>query len=288
MRNFVSPLIMEIGRNQAISACKNRTSNSLCRAIADVYNACIPTFLVYSLSASFTKINCFICDYCPMTIFNAQKIIFDLDGTLVDTAADLHAATNFVLQSLGRETVSLSQVRHMTGYGAVKLIELGLEATGGTDGLNMESLRKRFLMYYSDNICVHSYVFPDGKNMLRALVADGFQLAVCTNKPIGLALPLLEKLGIDGHFSVITGGDSFPYKKPDPRHILETAQQLAGRGGAVMIGDASPDILGAKAAGIPVIAVDFGYADTPLAELGPDYTISGFADLPALLKYESA
>jgi len=223
-----------------------------------------------------------------MTVFSTQKVIFDLDGTLVDTAADLHAATNHVLQSLGRDSVSLAQVRHMTGYGAVKLIELGLEATGGTADLDMESLRQRFLRYYRANICEHSCVFPKGETMLEALINKGFQLAVCTNKPIEMAQALLQSLNIDHYFGAITGGDSFSFKKPDPRHILETVSQLKGQGSAVMVGDASPDILGAKAAHMPAIAVDFGYADVPLVELAPDHIISCFSALPHLLEYEPA
>jgi len=220
-----------------------------------------------------------------MTVFQTQKILFDLDGTLVDTAADLHAATNHVLSVLGRDCVSLEQVRHMTGYGAARLIELGLKATGGTTGLDMDTLREYFLEYYRKNICVHSRLFEGCLAMLQSLQNQEFEMAVCTNKPISMALPLLEEIGIASFFRAVTGGDSFDFKKPDGRHLLATSAMLNGKGPVLMVGDSSPDINGAKSAGFPVVAVDFGYPDAPLPDLKPDYIISSLVDLPALLTY---
>ena len=223
-----------------------------------------------------------------MTHFTAQKILFDLDGTLVDTAPDLHAATNHTLQTIGRTPVPIDAVRHMTGFGAVKLIETALETTGGIDGYDFAELRDTFLAYYSENICVHSALYPHCLEMLNQLGGAGFQLAVCTNKPIGLAVSLLEKLGIFSLFGAVTGGDSYSFKKPDPRHLQETAGLLSGQGPTLMVGDASPDILGAQAAGIPVIAVDYGYADMPIEPLKPDHIISSLADLCVLLNLPTA
>jgi len=220
-----------------------------------------------------------------MQKFTAKKILFDLDGTLVNTAADLHAATNHVLRSIGRPDVPLGQVEDMTGYGAIRLIETGLEATGGTKGLDIERLRHKFLGYYARNICVHSSPYPGCVEMLQALSGRSFQMAVCTNKPIGMANALLKRIGINGYFGAVIGGDSLPYKKPDGRHLLETSALLPGSGTAIMIGDSEPDVLGAKSAEMPIIAVDFGYYNQPIAELEPDYVISSLAEIPSLLTY---
>jgi phosphoglycolate phosphatase len=221
-------------------------------------------------------------------MFTVQKILFDLDGTLVDTAADLHAATNHTLQSIGRAEVTLSQVRHMTGYGAVKLIEQGLEETGGLEGLNMEDLRQTFLAYYSRNICVHSALYDGCTQMLSDLKEQGFQLAVCTNKPYAMAKTLLTDIGIAPFFSALTGGDSFTFRKPDGRHLNHTAAMLTGTGQVLMVGDSAPDIMAAKDAGMPVIAVDFGYADGPIAPMKPSKIISSLAEVPALVALQGS
>jgi len=218
-----------------------------------------------------------------MITFPVQKILFDLDGTLVDTAADLHAATNHTLSSVGREPISLDQVRNLTGYGAIRLIELGLDATGGRAGLDMTSLRHEFLQYYSQNICDHSSVFEGGFDMLNTLKEAGFQMAICTNKPEAMAVKLLDEIGISPYFNAVTGGDSFDFKKPDGRHLHKTSAMLEGAGNSIMIGDSSPDVNGARSAGFPVIAVDFGYPDRPINEMEPDAIISSLGDLPSLL-----
>lgn len=220
-----------------------------------------------------------------MTVFRVKKILFDLDGTLVNTAADLHAATNHVLTSVGRPKVTLCQVQNMTGYGAVRLIETGLEATGGLQGLDIENLRQKFLDFYAQNICVHSNPYPNCIEMLQHLAAKNFRMAICTNKPVIMANALLRSLDLDTYFSAVIGGDSLPFKKPDGRHLLETSALLQGKGSSIMIGDSAPDVLGAKSAKLPIIAVDFGYSTKPIAELNPDYVISSLAEIPSLLAY---
>lgn len=220
-----------------------------------------------------------------MTKFYAQKLLFDLDGTLVDTAADLHAATNHALSSIGRKTVALDQVRDMTGYGALKLIERGLEGTGGTDNMDISSLHRTFLAYYRNHICEHSRLYPGCIPMLEELKEAKFQLAVCTNKPIDMAIPLLEDIGIAPFFSAITGGDSFSYKKPDGRHLTSTSAMLAGVDKTVMIGDSKPDIAAAKAAGYPAIAVDYGYSQVSVDQLEPDHIVSSLSEIPSKLAF---
>lgn len=218
-----------------------------------------------------------------MTRFSVDKILFDLDGTLVDSAFDLHAATNHVLTHVGRETVTLQQVRHMVGHGAKRLIELGLEATGGRESHEAAELLPVFLSYYRAHLADGTTIFPGGVEMLKALKSQGFSLAVCTNKPVALAHPLLQDLDIAQYFDAVTGGDSFEFKKPDPRHLLETASLLSGDGPFLMVGDSINDIASAKAAGAPSVAVDFGYTDIPAAELGADHLISSLSELPSLV-----
>lgn len=220
-----------------------------------------------------------------MARFTVSKILFDLDGTLVDSAFDLHAATNHVLTHVGRKTVTIEQVRHMVGFGAKRLIELGLEATGGRADHDAADLLPVFLDYYRAHIADGTVVFKGGVEMLKALKAKGFSLAVCTNKPIALTHPLLQALDIAQYFDAVTGGDSFEFKKPDPRHLTATAALLPGDGPFLMVGDSINDIAAAQSAGAPSVAVDFGYTDIPPAELGADVLISSLDQLPSLVAY---
>lgn len=220
-----------------------------------------------------------------MSIFNVQKIIFDLDGTLIESAPDLHAATNHVLAHVDRPPITLDQVRHMVGFGALRLIELGLEATGGQENHTPSELLPVFLEYYRAHIADDTHVFEGGLEMLDALRSAGFSLAICTNKPMALTSPLLKALRIDHYFDAITGGDSFAFKKPDPQHLLETAIRMRGNGAFLMVGDSINDIAAAQAAKAPSIAVDFGYTDIPPHELGADRVISSLGELPQLVSY---
>lgn len=215
-----------------------------------------------------------------MQQFEAAKVIFDLDGTLVDTAPDLLAATNYVLSELGRPKVSLAQVRHMVGHGAMRLIELGLEATGGAGEDDLEALKDVFIDYYKRHICVSSIMFPEAEQVLHQLKSKGFEMAICTNKPIALAKELLAALNIKHLFGAVVGGDSFPYKKPDPRHILSAAALLPGDGAFVMVGDSKPDIDAARSAAVPSFLVTFGYSAHPHNELGADIILSEMSALP--------
>ncbi|MEX0299184.1 MAG: HAD-IA family hydrolase [Kordiimonas sp.] len=217
-----------------------------------------------------------------MPKFSVKSVIFDLDGTLVDTAKDLHAATNHVLEHHGRESVPLSAVKEDVGFGALRLLQKGFNRTGGCDGIDLESAKATFLDYYIENIAVHSSLFEGGEHMLESLAKANISIGVCTNKPYKLAVKLLEDLGLSHFFAAIRGGDSFPFKKPDPRHLLETAS-LTGKGPYIMVGDASPDILAAKAANIPVIAADYGYPDVDIKALKPDATIQSLGEVAELV-----
>lgn len=217
-----------------------------------------------------------------MSIFKVDTVIFDLDGTLVDTAGDLHASTNFVLKSLGRPLLPIEDVIADVGFGALKLISGALDRTGGIDGIDLEAKRQEFLAYYIDNIAVHSELFAGGQEMLHSLTDAGIKMGVCTNKPYALAVRLLEELNLIHYFQCIKGGDSFSFKKPDARHLTETAKETGGNS-FIMVGDASPDIIAAKNAGVPSIAASYGYADMDLASLKPDTFIESLGEVADLV-----
>ena len=211
-------------------------------------------------------------------------VVFDLDGTLVDTAPDLCAALNHALGTLGRPPVPPADVRHMVGLGARKLIERGLAASGDASPERVESAVPAFLAYYADHIADGSRPFPGVEAALDALADAGCRLAICTNKPVGLSRALVTALGWDSRFAANLGFDSVPAPKPDPGHLFATIAAAGGdRAAAAFVGDSITDTDTARAAGIPVIAVSFGFADRPVAELGADRVIDHYDELlPAL------
>ncbi len=222
-----------------------------------------------------------------MTQIHATRIIFDLDGTLIDSAPDLHAATNHVLETIGRPNVTLAQVRGFVGHGALLLIEKALIATGGMDGYRPADLRPKFVEHYGDNLTKLTQPFPGAARVLDSLRSGGAFLGLCTNKSAALVEPILEAIGFQAYFGAIAGGDTFSFKKPDPRHLTETANRLPGGGPVLMVGDSAPDIQAAKAAGIPSVAVTYGYSQIPVEELGADRTINALPELLDFVKTET-
>jgi phosphoglycolate phosphatase len=213
---------------------------------------------------------------------NGATIVFDLDGTLIDTAPDLIDTLNIVFAREGLPPVPYETARALIGGGARAMIVRGLEAEGRTVvPAELERLFQDFLAHYSEHIADRSRPFPGLTDALDALAANGSRLAVCTNKLEHLSVLLLKQLGLAHRFAVICGQDTFGVQKPDPEVLRRT---IAAAGGtlrnAIMIGDSLTDIRTARAADVPVIAVDFGYTDRPVSELGPDRIISRFADLP--------
>lgn len=207
-----------------------------------------------------------------------RAVIFDLDGTLVDTAPDLMRATNHVLESLGRRPISMDEVRSFVGHGARALLTRGLAATGGLpEDYDVEPDYVRFVDYYSQNIAEGSTPFPGLIRLLDRLKAEGFGLGVCTNKLEGLSVQLLDALKLSPYFGAVVGPDTLGIAKPDPRPFREAVSRLglvAPR--ALMVGDSETDILTARNAGVPVIAVPFGYTPKPVQDFGPDRMISHF------------
>lgn len=214
-------------------------------------------------------------------------LLFDLDGTLVDTAPDLAAATDHVLEAFGRPPIGLAQVRQMVGDGALALIRRGFDASGPpADEPTLAAGHRLLLAYYGNHVADTSRPFPGVVATLERLRTAGHMMAVCTNKPHRLSVMLLEQLGLLSFFGAVVGGDSLAVRKPDPGHITGTLAALnhpAGAG-AVMVGDSMNDVASARGAGIPVVAVSFGYTTTPPDQLGADRLIDDFAALPAALQ----
>jgi phosphoglycolate phosphatase len=209
-------------------------------------------------------------------------IAFDLDGTLVDTAPDLIAALNYVLDREGLPPLPLKSARNMIGAGARKLIERGLEVDGhAMSSADIDRLMKDFIAYYADHIADASRPFEGLETALDDLEAQGFRFAVCTNKLEWLSKLLLDKLDLSRRFAAICGADTFGVAKPDPTILRETVARAGGNlASTIMVGDAGPDVGVARRAGIPVIGVEFGYTDVPIAELKPDRLIGHMRELP--------
>lgn len=207
-----------------------------------------------------------------------EALIFDLDGTLVDTAPDLHAATNHVLGLIGRAPLSMTDVRSFVGHGALKLIERGVAATGDpVDRATMQHLHDTFLEFYGNNISAHSVVFDGLIPVLDKAQAAGLKLGVCTNKVENLSLKLLTELGLMQRFGSLIGGDTLPLMKPDPAPLREAIARLGvDPARAMMVGDSETDIRTAQNAGIPVLAVTFGYTPQHVRAFDPTHMIDHF------------
>src|SRR3954451_7135885 len=211
--------------------------------------------------------------------------VFDLDGTLADTAPDLIATLNRIMDREGLPRVRLEDARELIGAGARAMVSRGFELAGlELTPQRLEDLFQDFLAIYAEHLCEGSRLYPHVEMALDELEARGFTLAVCTNKAFGHSVRLLGALGVASRFAAICGRDSFPFFKPDPRHLTLTIEQANGDPArAVMVGDSRTDVATAKAAGIPVVAVTFGYTDVPVRDLDPDAVIDGFDELTAAI-----
>ncbi len=207
-------------------------------------------------------------------------IIFDLDGTLVDTAPDLIDALNAILDREGLPAVPQEEARSLIGNGARRMLERAL-AVVGRPAPDIERLYVAFITYYAEHLADRSRTFPGVEAALDVLAGRGCTFAVCTNKLEWLSVRLLKTLGLAGRFAAICGQDTFGVQKPDPAALLGTLHRAGGsRDRAVMVGDSPTDIATARAALMPIVAVDFGYTDVPVSELEPDAVISHYAGLP--------
>jgi len=219
------------------------------------------------------------------TFFPVSRVVFDLDGTLVDTAPDLGAAMNHVLDEAGRPPVRLETVRHMVGLGARRLLEAGLEATGGRlSATEEDALLEKFLGHYRENVARLSRPFPGARDLLETLADRGIALGLCTNKPQRLTEALMVALGYDHFFASIVGGDALAVRKPHPAHLRHVLERLGADGPALLVGDSEVDLKTARAAGVPVILVDFGYSTRPVLELGADGVVGNLGLLGTMIR----
>lgn len=220
-----------------------------------------------------------------MSLNNKSVLLFDLDGTLVDSAPDLAAAVNATLVQLGRQPFSETTVRNWVGNGALPLISRGL--SGGKD-INpdlpqalIDDALTAFLGFYAEHVCDKSVLYPGVKETLQTLKARGYRLAIITNKPEKFIAPMLEGLGLTGLFEFALGGDSLPERKPEPLPLYTACGMLnAQLSDCVMIGDSKNDILAAKAAKIDSVGLSYGYNyDEDLATYEPEFLFDQFSDL---------
>ena len=214
--------------------------------------------------------------------FPFRVVGFDLDGTLVDTAADLTAAVNHALSLIDRAPLSEAEVRPMIGLGAKHMLEQGLRATGGAEDGVAERLYPDLLRYYEAHIAVHSRPFPGLTAALDRLDALGVRTAVATNKAEGMARKLLGELGLAERMAAIVGGDTLAVRKPAAEPILTMIEQSGG-GRAAFVGDSIYDVMAARAAATPSIVVRFGFLDRPAEDLGADHVIDHYDELVPLL-----
>ncbi len=220
-----------------------------------------------------------------MTIQNKKLFIFDLDGTLVDTAPDFKNSINYMLNEINESEVSLIEIRNWVGYGARELIRRTVvDKNIPHDENRIEEMLKIFLLHYTHNIDDDSVLFNNVKNVLEFLKNNGIKLAVCTNKMERLSNILLEKLNVLHMFDYLVGGDSLSRSKPDPFPLLNICEKLNTKiSDSIMIGDSATDLNAGKGAGMPVVLVSYGYTDNKDIYNEADLVINDFSQLKELV-----
>ncbi|MBA4782065.1 MAG: HAD-IA family hydrolase [Rhizobiales bacterium] len=213
-------------------------------------------------------------------------VVFDLDGTLVDSAGDLISTLNKVIAREGLQPIGREFVGHLVGQGALRMLDKAYQYHGMTlDEATRNRLLGEFLRVYEDHIADETRAFDGVVDVLDNLRTDGWTLAVCTNKYEGLSRKLLGALKLDHYFAAICGSDTFSVRKPDPDHLFGTIDKAGSdRRRAIMVGDSATDINTAKAAAIPVIGVTFGYSDVLIHELEPDHIVSHYREMMGIIR----
>ncbi len=218
-------------------------------------------------------------------------VVFDLDGTLIDTLPDILAALNRVMSEEGLRQIDYEEGRTFVGGGAHNLIEKAFAAIGANaDDPRIDPAFDRFIRYYEEKPAIRSTFFPGIEDCLAAFSDAGVKMGICTNKPIGLTRQIIGEMKIADYFGeAVLGGDSLPVRKPDAAHLKEVIRLMdVPLDKTVMIGDSETDVGAARNAGLPVIAVDFGYTALAPEKIGADVLISSFFDLPAALRQVAA
>ena len=209
-----------------------------------------------------------------------DTLVFDLDGTLIDSAPDLANALNQVLGAAGRPSLTVEQVASMVGDGIAVLVERGFTATGGVPD-DLPVAVERFRAAYTHVASDRTIMYPGVLDTLTLLRNDGYRMAVCTNKPIAATNIVLRALDLKQFFDAVAGGDTFPTRKPDPGHVTGTLNMLGSSPEqSIMVGDSTTDVDAAKGAGLPVVAVSYGYRRAPADQLGADLVIDTFDAVP--------
>ncbi|AVA21807.1 phosphoglycolate phosphatase [Rhizobium sp. CB3171] len=214
-------------------------------------------------------------------------VVFDLDGTLLDTHADLVESLNHTIAALELAPVSYGDLTYLVGNGAQVMIERACKLRGYIlKPEELPALLQRFIAHYTETMPGLTQPYPGLLAALEVLKTQGYKFAVCTNKMEALARTLLDRLGLTHYFEAITGGDTFTVRKPNAEHLIGTVERAGGDlRRTVMIGDSINDILVARNAGVPSIAVPFGYSDVSVDTLGPSRVIAHYDELtPALVR----
>lgn len=210
-------------------------------------------------------------------------VVFDLDGTLIDSAADLATAVNGMLAGFGCEPLSLQEVRRMIGDGVAMLVGRALAARG-CEQADTAAASRLFMQHYESDATSRTTAYRGVNDALAALRAAAVPLAVCTNKPARIALGILESLGLAGYFARVVGGDSMPFRKPDPRALLAILQGFDVRPeSSLLVGDSEVDAATARAAGVRFVLMKHGYHRGPVEQIACSAALEGFAELPALV-----
>lgn len=219
-----------------------------------------------------------------------NTVVFDLDGTLIDTAPDIIGATNHTLAAHGFETVASDAIRPVISFGTRAMLTEGLRGQGrAVSEAKLDGMFAELLAYYAEHMDVHSRPFPGMVRVLDELRSRDVAIAICTNKREDMARLLMQKLCFEEYFSAITGRDTFTVCKPDPAHLLGAIRLAQGDPlRSIMVGDSTTDYNTAKAAGVPIIGVTFGYTDVPMADLDCDAVISHYDDFLAAMDGISA
>lgn len=214
-----------------------------------------------------------------------RAAIFDLDGTLADTAPDLHLLLSELLAEQGLAAPSPEAVRSMVGDGVAMLIRRATTAVGRpVDDAGLDRLYERFMVLYGAAPCRLTTLYPNAREVLADLADQGVRLGICTNKPQRPTELILDALGVGRHFGAIVGGDQLPVRKPHPDHLGEVLRRLGVEpADTVMIGDSRNDLASARGLGMSCVLVRFGYSSPPASELGADAMIDDFAELPTIL-----
>lgn len=222
----------------------------------------------------------------PASASHRGTLVFDLDGTLVDSAPDLADSLDLLLVEEGKQPLGLDVGRSLIGHGISNLVSKGLDRSGiKLEGAELEKRIRRFHEIYACNLSRKTRAYAGVKERLPLFKEQGFRLAVCTNKLERYSRQILNDLELAQHFEQVAGPDTFGIGKPDPRHLLLTIESLKGSDKpALMIGDSEVDVALAKAAGIPVIAVSYGYSKVPLADVEPDALVDSFAEIPVQVR----